>query len=173
MSYRGKLMPYTYVSCEILEGFQSNCLPLSDISILSIPNRHMMSQTKSIILWAVIVGTTSASGHLKKILHSYYHESLLSHSLWEWTQDVYPSLRKWLGARYAWLRRDHAINGIDKPLADIASFDKFFCFSFDRRPIVPLLKNLVCQCVCSFVDLVDSLMYLPDYSAYFFQAHAS
>ena len=50
-----------------LKALQSNCLPLSNMSTLSIPNLQMMlSQTKSIIFLAVIVGTASAFGHFEK-----------------------------------------------------------------------------------------------------------
>lgn len=50
-----------------LKGLQSNCIPLFDMSVLDIPNRHItLCQTKSITFRAVIVGTTSTSCHLEK-----------------------------------------------------------------------------------------------------------
>ena len=50
-----------------LKALQSNCLPLSEMSTLGMPNLQMMCpHTKSIIWRAVIVGIASASGHFRK-----------------------------------------------------------------------------------------------------------
>ena len=50
-----------------LKALQSNCLLLSEMSTLGMPNLQMMfPHTKSIILRAVIVGIVSAFGHFEK-----------------------------------------------------------------------------------------------------------
>lgn len=50
-----------------LKELQSNCFPLSKISVLGIPNRQIiLPHTKSITFRTVMVGMASASGHLEK-----------------------------------------------------------------------------------------------------------
>lgn len=50
-----------------LKELQSNYFPLSEMSILGIPNQQiMLPHTKSNTFRAVIVGIASASGHLEK-----------------------------------------------------------------------------------------------------------
>lgn len=169
MSYREKLVPYTYVSYEVPEEFAVKLLTIVWYQRPRYPRwAYDVASDEVYYLATRDNGHNFCFGPFGKILYSYCHEFLLPHSLWKRTQDVCPPSRKRSGARYVWLQCGRAINGVGKPLANVTFFEKFFCFSFDRGPVVPSPKNLVCQYVCPFMNPVDSLMYLSNYSNYFF-----
>lgn len=157
-----------------LKELQSNYFQLSEISILSIPNQQMiLPHTKSITFLESSCWELLLPQAIREILHSYYYELLLPYSLREWSQYIYFPFREWPRARYTWLRHSWHVDHICEPLVDITCFYEISSFLLYPRPIIPLPKNLVCQCNCSFMNPIDSLVYFLNYSWHFFWSHTS